>query len=148
LTVPLDRCTKVAPPANRGIEMRRLALSLLLLCLAAGQSNGADHGRNYVIFFQQWSAAFDDSALHVIDQAAAWAKSHPDTPITIAGAADLTGSKQANILLSELRAQVVADQLAEDGADRSRIKQEGLGSVDYALSSQESRRVVISFPPS
>ena len=68
--------------------------------------------------------------------------------MNVTGAADLTGSKQANSLLSELRAQVVADQLIADGADSHQIKQTGLGSVDYALSSQESRRVVISFPPS
>ncbi|HJS86916.1 MAG TPA: OmpA family protein [Acetobacteraceae bacterium] len=127
--------------------MRRLALSLLLLCLAAGHSSAAGTQRNFVVFFQKWSAAFDDPALRVIAEAARWAKSHPDAQVSVTGAADRTGSRQANILLSELRAQVVADQLAADGADPRRIKQMGLGSVDYALSSQESRRVVISFPP-
>ena len=53
--------------------MRRLALSFLLLCLAAGHSSGADAQRNFVIFFQKWSAAFDDSALQVIAEAAQWA---------------------------------------------------------------------------
>jgi outer membrane protein OmpA-like peptidoglycan-associated protein len=126
--------------------MRRLALSLLLLCLAAGHARAAGAQQSFVVFFQQWSAAFDDAALRVIASAADWAKSHPGAPILVTGAADLTGSKQANILLSELRAQVVTDQLAADGAQAARIKQEGLGSIDYALSSQESRRVVISFP--
>jgi outer membrane protein OmpA-like peptidoglycan-associated protein len=128
--------------------MWRLALSLLLLCLTAGHSSGADSRRNFIVFFQEWSAAFDDSALRVIAEAARWAKSHPDARIDVTGAADLTGSKQANTLLSNLRAQVVADQLAADGADSHRIKRMGLGSVDYALSAQESRRVVISVPPS
>ena len=128
--------------------MRRLALSLLLLCLAAAHSNAAGPQRNFVVFFQRWSAAFDDSALAVIAEAAQWAKAHPDAQMNVTGAADLTGTKQANSLLSELRAQVVADQLVADGADSHQIKQTGLGSVDHALSSQESRRAVISFPPS
>ena len=121
---------------------------MLLLCLAAAHSSAAGPQRNSVAFFQRWSAAFDKPALRVIAEAAQWAKSHPDAQANVTGAADLMGRKQANSLLSELRAQVVADQLIADGADSHRIKQTGLGSVDYALGSQESRRVVISFPPS
>ena len=128
--------------------MRRLALSSLLLCLAAAHSSAAGPQRNFVVFFQRWSAAFDDSALAVIAEAAQWAKSHPDAQMNVTGVADLTGSKQANSLLSELRAPVFADQPTVDGADSHRIKQTGLGSIGCALSSQESRRVVISFPPS
>ena len=55
-----------------------------------------------------------------------------------------TGSKQANELLSDLRAQMVVDQLQTDGVDPKRIRQRGHGSVQFALSSQESRRVEIS----
>ena len=126
--------------------MRRLALSLLLLCLAAAHSSAAGPQRNFVVFFQRWSAAFDKPGLRVIAEATQWAKSHPDAPMNVTGAADLTGSKQANSLLSELRAPVFADQPTVDGADSHRIKQTGLSSVDYALSSQESRQLVISFP--
>ncbi len=123
--------------------MRRLGLALLLLCLGAGAGSATGAPQDFVIFFQNWSAAFDDSSLNVIARAAGWAKDHPGSQVTVTGAADLTGSKQANRLLSDLRAQVVADQLAEDGVEPSRIKQVGLGSVTFALSAQESRRVVI-----
>ncbi len=99
---------------------------------------------NYVMFFQEWSAAFDDPALRVIEAAAQWVKAHPGARLTVTGAADLTGGRRANVLLSELRAQVVTDQLEADGVDPKTIHQVALGSVDYAMSSQESRRVVIS----
>jgi len=47
-------------------------------------------------------------------------------------------------LLSDLRAQMVVDQLQADGIDPKTIRQRGHGSVQFALTSQESRRVEIS----
>ena len=58
--------------------------------------------------------------------------------------ADPTGSKKANALLTDLRAQVVMDQLQTDGVPVSHIVGRGHGSVRFALTSQESRRVEIS----
>jgi outer membrane protein OmpA-like peptidoglycan-associated protein len=46
--------------------------------------------------------------------------------------------------MSELRAQVVVDQLVTDGVPARSIGQVGHGSVQFALTSQESRRVEIS----
>jgi outer membrane protein OmpA-like peptidoglycan-associated protein len=125
--------------------MHRLGLLLLLLCAATGSVRAADAPvQKLVVFFQEWSAAIDDSAQSVISQAAEWVKSHPGTIAHVSGFADPTGSKQANILMSELRAQVVVDQLQSDGVDPKRVQQQGHGSVQFALSSQESRRVEIS----
>lgn len=121
----------------------RLAV-LLLLSLLAGTAH-AQQSPTYVVFFQEWSAALDNSAQAVIANAATWAKAHPDTVVRVVGSADPTGSRAANILLSELRAQVVADQLGADGVDAQRIAQTGQGSVQFALTAQESRRVTISF---
>jgi outer membrane protein OmpA-like peptidoglycan-associated protein len=121
----------------------RLAV-LLLLSLLTGTAY-AQQAPAYVVFFQEWSAALDDSAQGVIGNAAAWAKAHPDRIVQVVGSADPTGSRQANILLSELRAQVVVDQLAADGVDTQRIAQTGTGAVQFTLTSQESRRVTISF---
>ena len=58
---------------------------------------------------------------------------------------DTIGSRQANILLADLRAQVVVDQLQTDGVEPKRVKQRGHGPVQFALTAQESRRVEISF---
>jgi outer membrane protein OmpA-like peptidoglycan-associated protein len=125
--------------------MRRLGILFLLLCAATGSVRAADApSQKFVVFFQEWSAALDDSAQAVITQAAEWAKSHPGNVAHVNGFADPTGSKQANILLSDLRAQVVVDQLLNDGVDPARIRQRGHGSVQFSLTSQESRRVEIN----
>ncbi|HSU05010.1 MAG TPA: OmpA family protein [Acetobacteraceae bacterium] len=128
--------------------MRLAALLLLSLIAEAAPMPGvAQPAPDYVVFFQEWSAALDDSAQAVIGRAAAWAKAHPSMQVDVTGFADPTGSRNANLLLSELRAQVVVDQLAGDGVSESRIHPVGQGSVKPALSSQESRRVQVSFRP-
>jgi outer membrane protein OmpA-like peptidoglycan-associated protein len=125
--------------------MRRVGILFLLLCVATGSARAADAPpQKFVVFFQEWSAALDDSAQSVITQAAEWVKAHPRNVVHVNGFADPTGSRQANTLLSDLRAQVVVDQLQSDGVDPKRIRQRGHGSVQFALTSQESRRVEIS----
>jgi outer membrane protein OmpA-like peptidoglycan-associated protein len=125
--------------------MRRLGILFLLLSVATGSVRAADvPSQKFVVFFQEWSAALDDSAQTVIGQAAEWVKSHPGNVAHVNGFADPTGSAKANALLSDLRAQMVVDQLQTDGVDSNRIRQRGHGSVQFALSSQESRRVEIS----
>jgi outer membrane protein OmpA-like peptidoglycan-associated protein len=125
--------------------MRRLGILFLLLHLATGSARAADAvSQNFVVFFQEWSAALDDSAQSIIGQAAEWLKSHAGSVAHVNGFADPTGSRKANILLSDLRAQIVVDQLQTDGADPKRIRQRGHGSVKFALTSQESRRVEIN----
>ena len=128
--------------------MRLAALLLLgLIAEAALPPAMAQPVSNFVVFFQEWSAGLDDSAQAVIGRAAEWAKAHPAMQVDVIGFADPTGSRKANLLLSELRAQVVVDQLAGDGIRESRIHPIGHGSVKPALSSQESRRVQVSFRP-
>ncbi|HTI82226.1 MAG TPA: OmpA family protein [Acetobacteraceae bacterium] len=125
--------------------MRRLGLLLLLLCAATTSTCAADPpAQKFVVFFQDWSAALDSNAQAVIGNAASWVKTHPGNVAHVNGFADPTGSKVANALLSELRAQVVVDQLQADGVGPSQIEQKGHGSVQYALTGQESRRVEIS----
>jgi outer membrane protein OmpA-like peptidoglycan-associated protein len=129
--------------------MRRLialsAIVLMSVALRGGATAAADApGQRFVVYFQEWSAAFDDSAVGAIAQAADFAKAHPASPVRVTGFADPTGSKQANVLMSELRAQVVTDQLVQDGVPARRVSQGARGSVQFALTSQESRRVEIS----
>jgi outer membrane protein OmpA-like peptidoglycan-associated protein len=125
--------------------MRRLGILLLLSFAVATSAHAADApAQRFVVYFQEWSAALDDSAQSVIGQAAEWVKSHPGNVAHVNGFADPTGSKRANELLSDLRAQMVVDQLQIDGVDPKRVRQRGHGSVQFALTSQESRRVEIS----
>ena len=125
--------------------MRRLGILILLLCAVTATTRAADvPQQKFVLYFQEWSAAMDDNALAVITHAAEWVKSHPGNVAHVNGFADTTGSKAANILMSDLRAQVVVDQLVTDGVDPRMVKQRGHGSVQFALTSHESRRVEIS----
>jgi outer membrane protein OmpA-like peptidoglycan-associated protein len=129
----------------KGIGMHRLGLLLLLLCVATGSTRAADlPAQKFVVFFQEWSAAIDDPAQAIITQAADWVKAHPGNIAHVHGFASTVGSRPANVLLADLRAQVVADQLQTDGVDAKRIVQRGHGPVEFALTAQESRRVEIS----
>lgn len=129
---------------------RRLALMLMLaFATTAGatvaSANAAEPpGRKFVVFFQEWSVAIDDNARKVIAEAAEFAQQNPTAMVRVTGFADPTGTKKANVMLSELRAQRVADYLMDDGLRAQRIQQRGKGPVQFAISSLESRRVEIT----
>ena len=124
--------------------MRR-AVVLFLLCFTTMRVDAAEPpAQKFVVFFQEWSAKFDDAALAVIGHAADNAKAHSGVLVHVEGFADPTGSRAANLLLTDLRTQVVIDQLQSDGVPAARLQGRGHGSVRFALSSQESRRVEIS----
>jgi len=125
--------------------MRRIMVSFLI-CFIVMRAHAAEPASpKYVVFFQEWSAKLDDAAQAVISHAAGYAKTHPAAPVHVNAFADPTGSRKANILLTELRAQMVMDQMQADGIQEHRLIGYGHGSVHFALSSQESRRVEISF---
>lgn len=132
--------------------MRRLAMLLLLVCaMISGApvpaAQAADPpGRRFVVFFQEWSVALDEAAIAVITDAAHLALEHPRAPVQVTGFADPTGGSKSNMLLSELRAQRVVDHLLEGGVARGQIRQIGKGSVKFAISALESRRVEIFIP--
>ncbi len=98
------------------------------------------------VFFQPFSAALDQPALTIIAAAAKAANAEPDAPITVTGAADSVGGSKANELLSETRAQVVADALVSDGVAQSRITVTGIGEATTpttGAAAQFSRRALI-----
>lgn len=129
--------------------MRNLLVLTLFLGIAAGTAHAAQPAppatpaQRFVVFFQEWSAGLDDAARSVIGNAAAYAKDHTGSFVRVNGFADPTGSRKANLLLAELRMQVVIDGLQADGVPPSRIIGRGHGPVTFGLSSQESRRVEI-----
>ena len=122
--------------------MRRLTV-LFLLCFTVLPAHAADPPMKFVVFFQEWSANLDQSALDVIGHAADAAKARKSGTVRIDAFASPTGSRKANALLSDLRAQVVIDQLQADGVSPARTTGRGRGPVHFALTSQESRRVEI-----
>jgi outer membrane protein OmpA-like peptidoglycan-associated protein len=115
----------------------------LVLSLALAGTAAAAEAPKLVVFFQPWSGALDKAAMGAIGRGAARAKQNPATPVVVAGYASTIGGKEANQLLSKLRAQMVVDQLVEDGVDRERIHLKAEGEVPYASTPLESRRVEI-----
>ena len=125
--------------------MRRFACLLLFTVAACTAPVQAPH--KALVFFQEWSAAIDPPAANSVSEAAQWAKDHPATVLKVIGYADPTGSAAANEYMSRTRAQRVADELVNDGVDRSRITVTALGATGFTQSSQESRRVDIDIGP-
>jgi OOP family OmpA-OmpF porin len=124
--------------------MRSLLAFAMMLCLAAPVQAQTPVGRIFVVFFQEWSAAIDDPALQVAAQAATLAKANPTQTVVVTGYADPSGSKRANELMSQLRAEMVFDALVAAGVPATSIQRGGNGAIEYALNSQESRRVTIA----
>jgi cytochrome c oxidase subunit 2 len=124
--------------------MRRLVLSAAALLLAAAPAWAADVPQRVTVFFPSWSALIDPAARESIAIAANWAKQHPEARLTVTGYASTIGSQAANTLLSGLRAQVVADELATDGVERTRIAIDAAGAKSFVLDAVESRRVEIA----
>lgn len=129
--------------------MKRILCLSALLALA-GCATPAPQGAlppAVPVFFQPWSAALDQSALNAIATAAQVAKANPTEDVVVTGAADSVGSAQANVYISETRAQMVADQLVTDGVNRDRIKIKAQGTVPSMVPSgtaaQFARRVLI-----
>jgi len=129
--------------------MRHLLVLTLFLGITAGVVHAAQPAppatpaQRFVVFFQEWSAGLDDAARSVIGHAADSAREHAGSFVRVNGFADPTGSRKANLLLADLRMQVVIDALQADGVPPSRIIGRGHGPVKFGLSSQESRRVEI-----
>jgi outer membrane protein OmpA-like peptidoglycan-associated protein len=115
-----------------------------LFALGACAMSTPDNGQRFVVFFTEFSAQLDEPAKTAITGAANYSKQHPSLPVDVVGFADPVGSPQANIDLSRLRAQVVADGLVSGGVPVANIKREARGATNFALSGQESRRVEIT----
>ena len=75
--------------------------------------------------------------------AAAAATQNATAPVIVTGYASTVGSVAANALLSQLRAQVVDDELVADGVDAIRITHTATGPTSFVVEPVESRRVVI-----
>jgi outer membrane protein OmpA-like peptidoglycan-associated protein len=121
----------------------RLAPFLGLLALFSACSPAGPSGPPYIVFFPERSAQLDDQARDLIAQVAARAKDEPAAPVEVIGYTDSAGSPAADVLLSQQRAQTVADALAADGVAPNRLVRKGRGQTgeDPGLA---SRRVEIT----
>jgi cytochrome c oxidase subunit II len=123
--------------------MRRLfAVGLLLLLGACALFEPS--GQRYIVFFRGSSAQMDDAATGVLSGAADWAKRHPDMPVVVASYTDPYGTQKVNADFTRLREQAVVDGLVANGVLATRIQRREIGSVNFQIDAQESRRVEIT----
>ena len=128
-------------PQTLNLVRRSLVLGVLGLATAAcAMRDAADVPPKSVVFFNAFSADLDAPALGTIAQFATDAKRVPNRPVLVEGYADSVGTPRSNAMLSALRGQVVADALAAQGIERSRLvlRPRGPTAVDPGI---ESRRV-------
>ena len=78
--------------------------------------------------FATGSAELAEGRVAALDALAAYLARYPDRRIGLVGHTDASGSLEANVALSRLRARAVLERLVQDyGADRDRIEAEGMG---------------------
>lgn len=98
----------------------------------------ADHG----VFFAQWSAMLDDDARTVIRSAAAWAGENEGCDVVLVryvGPDPAAGLAE----LADLRAALVASELAKQGVQTDRIRRETKDVTSVPGMPEESQRVDI-----
>ena len=122
--------------------MRCVPVFLLLLFLSACSLFGPS-GPNYVVYFQERSAQLDTSARRVVAQVAKRARADPAAPVEVRGYTDSAGSPQADVLLSQQRAQAVSDALMANGVAANRLERKGQGQTG-SNPGVASRRVEIT----
>jgi outer membrane protein OmpA-like peptidoglycan-associated protein len=121
-----------------------LLSAIVLGTVTAGAAEPAVHHHKVVVFFQSWSADIDEAAQLAVDDAVAWMKEHPRDTVHVTGFASTVGGKRANMLLADLRAQVVADRLVARGVAADRLHLAGRGATHFVENPLESRRVEVS----
>ena len=89
------------------------------------------------LVFAIGAANLADSAYPSLAVVAAWLAANPDGTIALVGHTDASGSLDANIALSERRAEAVAQVLIDRyGADRDRISAKGVGFLSPRATNQ------------
>jgi outer membrane protein OmpA-like peptidoglycan-associated protein len=125
--------------------MRRRSFLSLPLCLSLVPcACTSTEPPRRVVFFSPNSAAVDDPARTIIQEASAAAKANPSARVLVLGfASPETGTVESNKALAQARAQTVADGLVAAGVPQARIHVEPWGAIAYGLTPMESRRVEI-----
>ncbi|GAB3444244.1 OmpA family protein [Insolitispirillum peregrinum] len=107
----------------------------------------------FVVYFKTGSFQLDETAMSVLQAAATAYKSNKDVVVVVSGYTDTAGNANANILLSQKRAEAVATALAKLGVSASAMALEAYGEEKLQVSTpndrpeSQNRRVEITFKP-
>ncbi|WP_445115788.1 OmpA family protein [Acinetobacter sp. WZC-1] len=112
---------------NNSIDQAKKALSDLTAGGTVGAEDIAKALNLQIINFSSASSAIPDSNKQVLDQAAALLTKAPDVKLNVKGFTDSTGKAEANKVLSQKRAQAVADYLISKGAKSDQLTAVGYG---------------------
>ncbi|GAB3127397.1 OmpA family protein [Novispirillum itersonii] len=105
----------------------------------------------FVVYFKTGASVLDPNAASVLQAAADAYKKTPAVTVVIAGHTDTAGADTANILLSQKRAERVADQLVKLGIKAESMALEAYGEQQLAVPTKDgvtelkNRRVEIKF---
>jgi lipid-binding SYLF domain-containing protein len=127
------------PPAGRQLIVtlnRYSGMNENQVDVAQGLRSGRVTLQN--VHFATGKADITPNSEDALANAAQAMKDNPDWKIQIEGFTDSTGDKEANLKLSEDRAEAVANWLADHGVDRSRLATKGYGE-DKPVASNETQ---------
>lgn len=138
--------------------MKKLSLlcicALLLTACYHGKKAPGRVGQMYftTISFVTGSNDIEQSSYKQIDEAVKVYKKNPDVRVSVRGYTDTQGTKEANLQLSKVRAQKVAQALQDRGIAKEHLFVRGFGAIKPIASNntpegrQQNRRVEIEFP--
>jgi SH3 domain-containing YSC84-like protein 1 len=116
---------------------------------ATNVAQGLESGRVTLhnVHFATGKFDIESGSEPALSAAAQALKDHPDWKVTVEGFTDNTGNADANVKLSQARADAVLEWLVNNGIDRSRLEAKGYGeerpvaSNDTADGRRRNRRV-------
>jgi flagellar motor protein MotB len=82
------------------------------------------------MFFAPGQYSLRPDSLPIIAKIAVFLKAHPRNQLIVHGFTDSTGTVEANLRISRLRAEAVQDYLLSQGIELARITYQGLGSAN------------------
>ena len=114
----------IGEPSDQAVDKIKTSLSA---SPADALKNAFNDLPSMDILFESSSDILTIESLDVLDSIADVLVNHPDIPIRIEGHTDASGTKQDNLILSQLRANSVRDYLVDRGVSIYRLKAYGFG---------------------
>ena len=125
--------------------LRRAVRSYLLFFTPVHAGATVPHAERLLVCCPEWPAKPDDPALTVIALTADHVASNPRVTLGVEGLANTPGRRGANVLLTRLRAQVIAGQLQSDGLLMHGFRASDNAQFATPRCQRENRRPQINF---